>query len=82
MVTNGLTGCPRAKARPRRPVSLAGSITAAQFLQRFIMDDTPWAHVDIAGTVWTDKPGATWDKGASGFGVRLIDQLVADTIER
>jgi leucyl aminopeptidase len=59
----------------------AGSITAAQFLQRFIMNDTPWAHVDIAGTVWTDKPGATWDKGASGFGVRLMNQLVADTIE-
>jgi leucyl aminopeptidase len=59
----------------------AGSITAAQFLQRFIMDETPWAHVDIAGTVWTDKPGATWDKGASGFGVRLMNQLVADTIE-
>ncbi len=59
----------------------AGSITAAQFLQRFIMDDTPWAHVDIAGTVWTDKPGATWDKGASGFGVRLMDRLVAATLE-
>ncbi len=60
----------------------AGSITAAQFLQRYILNDTPWAHVDIAGTVWTDKPGATWDKGASGYGVRLIDRLVADTIER
>ena len=54
----------------------AGSITAAQFLHRFIADGTPWAHVDIAGTVWTDKPGATWGKGASGYGVRLIDTLV------
>jgi leucyl aminopeptidase len=58
-----------------------GSITAAQFLARFIEDDRPWAHLDIAGTVWTDKPGATWDKGASGFGVRLLDRLVRDTIE-
>ena len=56
----------------------AGSITAAQFLQRFIEDDTPWCHVDIAGTVWTDKPGRTWGKGATGFGVRLIDRYVRD----
>ncbi|MDF2638418.1 MAG: aminopeptidase [Novosphingobium lindaniclasticum] len=58
-----------------------GSITAAQFLLRFIENDTPWAHLDIAGTVWTDKPGATWDKGASGFGVRLLDRFVRDTLE-
>ncbi len=58
-----------------------GSITAAQFLQRFIENDTPWAHLDIAGMVWADKPGATWDKGATGFGVRLLDKLVSDTIE-
>ena len=59
----------------------AGSITAAQFLQRFILDDTPWAHIDIAGTAWSDKPGRTWGKGATGFGVRLIDRLIADTAE-
>ena len=59
----------------------AGSITAAQFLQRFILDDTPWAHCDIAGTVWAEKPGATWDKGATGYGVRLMDELVRATIE-
>jgi leucyl aminopeptidase len=58
-----------------------GSITAAQFLQRFIENDTPWAHLDIAGTVWTDKAGATWDKGATGFGVRLLDRFVRDTLE-
>lgn len=58
-----------------------GSITAAQFLQRFIENDTPWAHLDIAGTVWADKPGATWDKGATGFGVRLLDRFVRDTLE-
>ncbi|WP_336985964.1 leucyl aminopeptidase [Altererythrobacter aquiaggeris] len=59
----------------------AGSITAAQFLHRFIKKGTPWAHLDIAGTVWTDKPGATWDKGASGFGVRLLDRYVRDVLE-
>ena len=58
-----------------------GSITAAQFLHRFIKGDTPWAHCDIAGTVWSDKPGHTWDKGATGYGVRLIDQFVADNVE-
>lgn len=60
----------------------AGSITAAQFLQRFITDDTPWAHIDIAGMAWADKPGRTWGKGATGYGVRLIDQLIADTAEK
>ncbi|SFF83981.1 leucyl aminopeptidase [Novosphingobium sp. CF614] len=58
-----------------------GSITAAQFLKRFIENDTPWAHLDIAGTVWADKPGATWDKGATGFGVRLLDRFVRDALE-
>ncbi|MFC4254825.1 leucyl aminopeptidase [Altererythrobacter xixiisoli] len=57
-----------------------GSITAAQFLQRFIENGTPWAHLDIAGMVWADKPGATWDKGATGYGVRLIDRYVRDTL--
>ena len=59
----------------------AGSITAAQFLQRFVTDGTPWAHVDVAGMVWSDKPGRTWGKGATGFGVRLIDRLISDTAE-
>jgi len=59
----------------------AGSITAAQFLQRFIKDGVKWAHLDIAGTVWADKPGAVWDKGATGFGVRLLDRFVADNFE-
>ena len=59
----------------------AGSITAAQFLQRFIAKGTPWAHVDIAGMVWADKPGRTWGKGATGYGVRLVDRLVRDTLE-
>ncbi|CAA7619958.1 putative cytosol aminopeptidase [Magnetospirillum sp. LM-5] len=57
-----------------------GSITAAQFLKRFVAD-TPWAHIDIAGTAWTKKDSATCPKGASAFGVRLLDQLVADHYE-
>lgn len=59
----------------------AGSITAAQFLQRFIDKGVRWAHLDIAGMVWADKPGATWDKGATGFGVRLLDRFVAENFE-
>ena len=58
-----------------------GSITAAQFIQRFVDKCTPWAHLDIAGMVWASKPGATWDKGATGYGVRLLDRLVADRFE-
>ena len=59
----------------------AGSITAALFLQRFVKD-TPWAHLDIASTAWK-KPStvATIPDGATGFGVRLLDQLVADFYE-
>ncbi len=59
----------------------AGSITAAQFIKRFVDEGVKWAHLDIAGMVWADKPGATWDKGATGYGVRLLDQLVADKFE-
>ena len=59
----------------------AGSITAAQFIQRYIDDGVAWAHLDIAGMAWSDKPQATYDKGATGYGVRLLDQYVADTIE-
>ena len=59
-----------------------GSITAAQFIQRFVDKGVVWAHLDIAGTVWIDKPGATHEKGATGFGVRLLDQYVADVWEK
>ena len=58
-----------------------GSITAAQFIRRFVDDGVKWAHLDIAGMVWSDKPGTTYDKGATGYGVRLIDQFVADNLE-
>ncbi len=59
----------------------AGSITAAQFLQRFVGDGVAWAHLDIAGMAWSDKASATHDKGATGYGVRLLDQYIADTVE-
>ena len=59
----------------------AGSITAALFLQRFVRD-TPWAHLDIASVAWK-KPSsiATIPEGATGFGVRLLNQFVADGYE-
>ena len=60
----------------------AGSITAAQFLQRFIDPGVAWAHLDIAGMVWASKPGAVFDKGATGYGVRLLDRYVADVLEK
>jgi leucyl aminopeptidase len=59
----------------------AGSITAAQFLQRYIEDGVRWAHLDIAGMVWSSKPSSTWEKGATGYGVRLLDRFVAENFE-
>jgi leucyl aminopeptidase len=59
-----------------------GSITAAQFIQRFVDEGVKWAHVDMAGKAWADKAGTTYDKGATGYGVRLIDQFVADVLEK
>ena len=53
----------------------AGSITAAQFLQRFIENDLPWAHLDIAGTAWLNASKPITPKGATGFGVRLLTEL-------
>lgn len=58
----------------------AGSITAAQFLQRFV-NKTPWAHLDIAGMAWSKEAKPTAPKGATGFGVRLLDRFVADNYE-
>jgi leucyl aminopeptidase len=59
-----------------------GSITAAQFLKRFVDEGVKWAHLDIAGMVWSSKPGAVWDKGATGYGVRLLDRFISDNHER
>lgn len=60
----------------------AGSITAAQFLQRFIFDKVQWAHLDIAGVSWVKNASDLSPKGATGFGVRLLDQLVWDFFEK
>lgn len=56
----------------------AGSITAAQFLQRFVGKKVAWAHLDIAGMAWNKKGNAVCPKGATGYGVRLLDQFVMD----
>jgi len=58
-----------------------GSITAAQFIQRFVENGVKWAHIDMAGKAWSDKPSATYDKGATGYGVRLLDEYVAEVLE-
>jgi leucyl aminopeptidase len=72
-----------------------GSVTAAQFLQRFVGGGgkdkngaggngghhLPWAHLDIAGTAWTTKDLPSVPKGATGFGVRLLDRMVAGHYE-
>ena len=54
-----------------------GSITAACFLERFVID-TPWAHLDIAGKAWADKSTKTVPKGGTGYGVRLLNRLIDD----
>ena len=59
----------------------AGSITAAQFLQRFILNDTPWAHLDIAGMAFSKYGGALNSGGATGYGVRLLNKLIEDNYE-
>ena len=55
----------------------AGSTTAAQFLQRFILNKTPWAHLDIAGMAFSKYGGALNSGGATGFGVRLLNELMS-----
>src|SRR5579859_5662919 len=58
-----------------------GSITAAQFLQRFV-DNTPWAHIDIAGTAMGAPKSEINQSWGSGFGVRLLDRLVSEHYEK
>ena len=48
----------------------------------FVEDGVKWAHLDIAGMVWSDKPGAVHDKGATGYGVRVLDRFIADNFEK
>ena len=60
----------------------AGSITAAQFLQRFIRNKTPWAHLDIAGMAWIKKNTEVTPEGATGYGVKLLNRLVREYYEK
>ena len=57
----------------------AGSITAAQFLKRFV-GDVPWAHLDIAGVTWSKRTDLS-RPGGTGFGVRLLDHFVKQNYE-
>ena len=59
----------------------AGSTTAAQFLQRFVMNKTPWAHLDIAGMAFSKYGGALNPSGATGYGVRLLNKFIEDNYE-
>ncbi|OWU84867.1 aminopeptidase A [Oceanicola sp. 22II-s10i] len=60
----------------------AGSITAAEFLKRFVKDDTPWCHIDIAGVALKSGDSPLSPKGATGWGVLTLDRLVADGYEK
>jgi leucyl aminopeptidase len=58
----------------------AGATAGAVFLQRFV-GDVPWAHIDIAGVAWTKRELPLAAKGATGFGIRLLDRFVSDNFE-
>jgi leucyl aminopeptidase len=60
----------------------AGSVTAAQFLQRFIENDTPWAHIDVAGTAMGSPASETNQSWGSGWGVRVLDEFLRARHER
>ena len=59
----------------------AGSITAAQFLKRFILNKTSWAHLDIAGMAFSKKAANLNPGGATGYGVRLLNKFIEDNYE-
>ncbi len=59
----------------------AGSCTAAAFLQRFVNEGVEWAHIDIAGTAWRTSPRSFAPKGATGYGVRLLNEFVRKRYE-
>jgi len=59
----------------------AGSITAAQFLQRFVKEGVPWVHLDIAGVASREDAGPLSPPGATGWGVMALNRLVADRYE-
>ena len=58
-----------------------GASSAAHFIQRFVQHNCPWAHLDIAGMAWSTKDAPFTPKGATAYGVRLLDRLVADHYE-
>lgn len=60
----------------------AGASIGATFIKRFIQDDMAWAHLDIAGMAWTGEDNATMPKGATGYGVRLLNRFVAEHAEK
>ena len=59
-----------------------GSITAAAFLKRFVMPETKWAHLDIAGVALQEKSAPLTPKGGSGYGVRLLNRYIQDNLEK
>ena len=59
----------------------AGSTAGAVLLQRFV-EKTPWAHLDIAGTAWSRSDDALGPKGATGYGVRLLNHFIAENYEK
>ena len=58
-----------------------GAITAAQFLQRFVKPETPWIHLDIAGTALVKSDTTLAPKGATGWGVMALNRLIKDMLE-
>jgi leucyl aminopeptidase len=58
-----------------------GSITAAQFLQRFIQPGVQWGHLDIAGVTWTKKDTFLCPKGTTAFGLRILDSYIRNVWE-
>ncbi|MCR9143091.1 MAG: leucyl aminopeptidase [bacterium] len=58
----------------------AGTVTAMRFLSRFVGPEIPWAHVDIAGTAWRGKASGSQGRGATGWGIRLMNQFMEDLI--
>ena len=58
-----------------------GGVIAAHFLQRFVAGNRAWAHLDIAGQAWSGKDSPCVPKGATAFGVRLLDRMVAEHYE-
>jgi leucyl aminopeptidase len=75
MLKSGVADMKNVGGRP------AGSITAAQFLQRFVKEGTPWIHLDIAGVASVKSETDFAPKGATGWGVMALDRLVRDKFE-